>query len=79
MVTENAPSEGLVNSLTTKPRYLTEELSTPHMVDEWLNARAAEGYRLVSVTPILQTNHFNKEQQSVVWITVELENWPTLP
>jgi hypothetical protein len=61
---------------TMPPRYVTEELATAESVALWLNKMSAQNYRLISIIPIEQTNHFNKEVASVVWIVMEYQGPP---
>ena len=58
---------------TAPPRFIAEELATAESVALWLNKMAEQNYRLVSIIPIEQTNHFNKEVGSVVWVVMEYQ------
>lgn len=53
------------------PRFKVQEFGNPESVAAWLNQVSSDHYHLVSITPIMQTNHFNKEVGSVVWVVVE--------
>jgi len=54
-----------------QPRYVVEELATAHSVANWLNTMTAQNYHLISMIPVEQTNHFNQEVSSVVWVVME--------
>ena len=62
-----------------RPRFVAEEFATPHAVAQFLNKMAAENYRMVSITPISQTNHFNKDFECVVWVVMELDGMEHAP
>lgn len=60
-----------VSAHTGSPRFQAQEFGNPESIANWLNQVASEHYHLVSITPIMQTNHFNKEVGSVAWVVVE--------
>ena len=66
-------------SQETKPRFVAEELASPSAVANWLNKMAAQDYHLVQIISMMQTNHFNKEVGSVVWVVAELDEQANLP
>jgi hypothetical protein len=54
---------------------MAAEFGTVDSVGSWLNALAGFGnYKLVSMTPVTATNHFSKEQETVVWVVAELQS-----
>jgi len=56
-----------------QPHYVVEELATANSVASWLNTMTEQNYRLVSLIPMEQTNHFNQEVSSVLWVVMELK------
>ena len=70
-----------IPSQIAKPRFVAEEFATTRAVAEFLNRMAAQDYHMVSITPITQTNHFNKDYECTVWVIMERndENGGHLP
>jgi hypothetical protein len=58
------------------PHYRLKSCSDEARTEAWLNEMAAEGYRVVSITPLTATNHYTKDTESSVWVLVALPEVP---
>jgi hypothetical protein len=54
------------------PRYRIKACPSEEKAEEWINARAAEGYCFLDMEAVSSTQHFSKEIESIVWIVMEL-------
>jgi len=61
-------------SNNTMPQYIVEEFSSSKRIAEWLNSKP--DYRVVSMNAIVGTNHFNKDTETLLWVTLELRERP---
>lgn len=51
------------------PRYKLAEFADPNSVANWLNSMP--NYRFLSMAPVVGTNHFSKETETLVWVIAE--------
>jgi hypothetical protein len=54
------------------PRYRIKACPSEEKAEEWINARAAEGYQFLDMEAVSSTQHFSKVSESMVWIVMEL-------